>query len=225
MPARFSPEGEERVLYRAREGDFLAEASLFGTYYHCDAICTRSGRCVQLPAAALRWHAVAAPIHMSAVHFGAAIESLQSAFVQDTAKSVNKSILEDAQWEELSKKLDECITTLGAPLDKKAILSNKVRLLNNAPQSIIMNRFLEALGIQIGAAEKSAWQNRNKAAHGKSVNQDNAVQVIRETKALRILMNRILLAIGHGSDFYYDYYTLGRPTSPLGEPIPDDNKK
>jgi len=51
---RFSPEGGEIVLYRAREGDFLAEASLFGTHYHCDAICTRSGRCLQLPVTVLR---------------------------------------------------------------------------------------------------------------------------------------------------------------------------
>jgi len=51
---RFSPEGAEIVLYRAREGDFFAEASLFGTHYHCDAICTRSGRCLRLPAEALR---------------------------------------------------------------------------------------------------------------------------------------------------------------------------
>lgn len=51
---RFSPEGGEIVLHRAREGDFFAEASLFGTRYHCDAICTRSGRCLRLPADALR---------------------------------------------------------------------------------------------------------------------------------------------------------------------------
>ena len=51
---RFSPEGAEIVLHRAREGDFFAEASLFGTHYHCDAICTRPGRCLRLPAAALR---------------------------------------------------------------------------------------------------------------------------------------------------------------------------
>ena len=51
---RFSPEGAEIVLHRAREGDFFAEASLFGTQYHCDAICTRSGCCLRLPAEALR---------------------------------------------------------------------------------------------------------------------------------------------------------------------------
>ena len=51
---RFSPEGTEIVLQRAREGDFFAEASLFGTKYHCDAICARSGCCLRLPAEALR---------------------------------------------------------------------------------------------------------------------------------------------------------------------------
>jgi CRP-like cAMP-binding protein len=51
---RFSPEGGEIVLYRARDGDFFAEASLFGTHYHCDAICTRPGRCLRLPAEILR---------------------------------------------------------------------------------------------------------------------------------------------------------------------------
>ena len=50
---RFLPVGSEIVLYRAREGDFFAEASMFGTHYHCDAICTRPGRCLQLPVTVL----------------------------------------------------------------------------------------------------------------------------------------------------------------------------
>ncbi|MBI3479349.1 MAG: Crp/Fnr family transcriptional regulator [Nitrosomonadales bacterium] len=51
---RFSPDGAKIVLCRAGEGEFFAEASLFSTRYHCDAICTRSGRCLLLPSAALR---------------------------------------------------------------------------------------------------------------------------------------------------------------------------
>lgn len=51
---RFSPEGSEIILHRAREGDFFAEASIFGSQYHCDAICTRPGYCLRLPAEALR---------------------------------------------------------------------------------------------------------------------------------------------------------------------------
>ena len=51
---RFSPGDAKIALHRAREGGFFAEASLFGSRYHCDAICTRAGRCLQLPANALR---------------------------------------------------------------------------------------------------------------------------------------------------------------------------
>lgn len=51
---RFSPGGTEIVLSRAREGEFFAEASLFGSRYHCNAICARSGNCLRLPVDALR---------------------------------------------------------------------------------------------------------------------------------------------------------------------------
>ena len=61
---RFPPEGAEIVLHRAREGDFFAEASLFGSHYHCDAICTRPGRCLRLPAEALR-HCLANDPHFA----------------------------------------------------------------------------------------------------------------------------------------------------------------
>lgn len=51
---RFSQEGAEFVLYRARKGELFAEASLFATHYHCDAICTHPGHYLRLPAEALR---------------------------------------------------------------------------------------------------------------------------------------------------------------------------
>lgn len=51
---RFSPDGAEIVLSRAREGEFFAEASLFGAHYHCNAICTRAGNCLSLPVEVLR---------------------------------------------------------------------------------------------------------------------------------------------------------------------------
>ena len=52
--ARRTPDGTEVILQRAREGDFFAEPSLFGTHYHCDAICARPGRYLHLPSDALR---------------------------------------------------------------------------------------------------------------------------------------------------------------------------
>lgn len=171
------------------------------------------------------WHAIAAPVHMAAVHFGAAIESLQKAYVQHYGASIKTSILKDASWDDLSEKIMSCISTLDVPKEEKQILANKVNNLNFAPQSIVMNRFLDVLEIRIDAVEQSAWKNRNRAAHGGVIKPDVFVKIVRENKVLMILMNRILLAITRGSNYYYDYYTLGRPISSLADPIPNDSGK
>lgn len=169
------------------------------------------------------WHAVAAPIHMSAVHYGAAIESLQSACFKNSAAPINRLILDKGAWDKLAQEIGELekhILVLDASLKEKELLTNKLKKLNDAPQDVIMGRFLDALNIQIDEVEKSAWKNRNRAAHGGSVNDAGAIKVIRENEALRVLMNRILLAIVNGSNCYYDYFTLGRPIACLANPIP-----
>jgi CRP-like cAMP-binding protein len=51
---RHAPNGAAIVLYRARAGDYFAEASLFSRQYHCDAVCVQPGICLRLPAKALR---------------------------------------------------------------------------------------------------------------------------------------------------------------------------
>ena len=139
--------------------------------------------------------------------------------------SVKTSILDKAPWDDFSKKIAACISSLDVTSGQKELLLNKVQNLNSVPQGIVMERFLDALGIRIDVIEKSAWKNRNRAAHGDEILQDDFVKIIRENKALMILMNRILLAIAHGSDFYYDYYTLGHPTSSLADRIPNDGGK
>ncbi len=51
---RRTPDGSEIILQRAGEGDFFAEASIFTTRYHCDAICTRPGTYLHVPSETLR---------------------------------------------------------------------------------------------------------------------------------------------------------------------------
>lgn len=169
------------------------------------------------------WHAIAAPVHMAAIHFAAAIEALKKAYVQRHHTLIKTSILDNTDWKNFHKKLETCIESLDISNLHKKLLSNKVSNLNSKPQDIVMEHFLDALKIKIDVIEQSAWKNRNHAAHGGSVHEDNAIKIIRENKALMVLMNRILLAITAGNDLYYDYYTLGRPTSRLADPIPNDN--
>lgn len=168
------------------------------------------------------WHAMAAPLHMRAVHFGAAIESLQSKFLKKTPE-VHRLIVEDTEcWSKLHDQISARITEAALTDDAKTLLISKAKNLNYAPQSIVMERFFASLKLKIGKLEKSAWSNRNHAAHGGRTTDSNVTKMIRENKVLHIMMNRILLALGGGADHYYDYYTLGRPTRVIIQSIPDD---
>lgn len=171
------------------------------------------------------WHAIAAPVHMAAVHFGAAIESLQNTFMKYESGARN-TIVEDKQsWENLCKELTACIESSDLPNSEKNLLRNKVNNLNFAPQMLVIERFFEALGLELGNLERRVWANRNRAAHGGSAKEDIASQLIRENKVLQIMMNRILIALsGESTSYYYDYYTLGRQIRSLADSIPDEGR-
>ena len=171
------------------------------------------------------WHAVASPVHMAAAHFGAAIEALQNDYIDNHKTSFKTSILEKEVWDEIYKIIFNFISISNVPEENIQIFKNKLQNLNRAPQSILMSRFLEIIGIQIGEVEKLAWMNRNRGSHGGSVNSDNAIRVVRGNNALRILMNRTFLAITGGNHLYHDFYTIRKAGEPipirrLGAPIP-----
>ncbi|NGM86068.1 hypothetical protein G5B35_01975 [Parapusillimonas sp. SGNA-6] len=168
------------------------------------------------------WHAVAAPLHMRAAHFGAAIESLQSMYFKTTAKLHRYIVEDDDHWTNLHKQIAACINTAGLPDEARRLLLNKANGLNFAPQPILMERFAAALNLDIGKLEKSAWANRNRSAHGIRLGEANITTTIRENNVLQTLMNRLLLALGGGTDRYYDYYTLGRPKRHIRHSIPVD---
>ena len=168
------------------------------------------------------WHAIAAPVHMAAAHFGACIEGLQSRFFKHTDSGIHTKLVEDEGiWEELSQKISACIAVAELPNEVRKILTNKAIHLNSAPQKVVMERFLSALELKVGKLELDVWSNRNRAAHG-STSTENPGQLIRENKVLRVLMNRILTALSDAHVSYYDYYNYGRLTVPLADPIPDD---
>ena len=169
------------------------------------------------------WHALAAPVHMAAAHYGAAIEALQNVFFKASSSTTHNKIIEDKlAWKDLCEKVSACITDANLSEAAKKMLINKARNLNFAPQSVIMERFFAAMDLEIGTVESAVWKNRNRAAHGGGTDTDNGIHLIRGNKVLLIMVNRILLALGDGSDLYYDYYSLERPTIRLTEEIQDD---
>jgi hypothetical protein len=163
------------------------------------------------------WHAMCAPAHIAAAHFGAVIEQFQKAS-SDMIQASRKGMLDDDLWKSSRTKIRAEIDTADIPSNLLAIFKNKADTLNQAPQGMMLNRLFDKLGLTLGEVESNAWRHRNIAVHGHTIN--NPVEVILNSKVLRILFHRMLAGVTCCSDWYIDYYNLNFPTRPLGDPVP-----
>ena len=162
------------------------------------------------------WYAMCAPVHAAAVHFGSLIEQLQNN--SNTVIEVRKGLLETDTWKDLRCVIQQWIDTASIGLDVRRILKGKVSGLNQAPQGLVLKRLFEAMGLEISEAETQAWKHRNMAAHGGV--SDSPVEVIINSKILRLLFHRMLAGITYCSDRYIDYYNLEHPVRVVGEAVP-----
>lgn len=166
------------------------------------------------------WHAQCAPYHIAAVHFGAAIESLQKRYMDVCGKLSLGAIMSKACWRKLYKELKEVVESDGVASGERDLLIQQLGNLNRAPQKIVMERFLNALGISLGTVELDAWQHRNDAAHGNEISSDGEISLIRGNKVLKVMLDRMILKMTNASDHYVDYYSYGFPVRALTDPIP-----
>jgi len=165
------------------------------------------------------WHAVAATPHIAAVHFGAALESLQRAYLASTAGPRSSKIVDDETWDKIRTSLESFLDCLRLPSDAREALKNKIRNLNNRSQHSTGKDLVGELGLVLSAREKQAHDTRHESAHGKDDEVD--VEWVRDLKLLRIRFHRIFLAMTGANDEYYDYFTLDHPIRQIKEPVPD----
>lgn len=163
------------------------------------------------------WHAVCAPLHTGAISFGSLIEQLQNNS-HAIVPGGNGRLLDDQTWKALQHAILEWISTAVIPEEIKPVLKSKTSSLNQAPQNLILKRMLQALGLKTSEVELSAWRHRNIAAHGGF--SDNPIELILNSKLLRIFFHRMLAGITKCSDRYIDYYSLGHPVRSLAESVP-----
>jgi hypothetical protein len=168
------------------------------------------------------WHAICAPVHIAAVHFGTCIESLQTSFISNNGKLFRTSLIEKSDWKPFRTNIQEILKNMDIGEAEKKVLENKINSLNQTPQSILTERFLNTLNIKLSDLEKSAWKQRNNAAHGNETKEGGEIKLIREIKVLRVIFHRAFLKIVNGADYYVDYYTIGFPTKNLNESIESD---
>jgi len=166
------------------------------------------------------WHAAAATPHIAAVHYGAAVEALQAAYLEANKDAIKTSLLEKDVWRSLSAKLLSAVGETPVDESVRQVLKNKVGDFNKPPHSVITHRLLQVLNLQLGEREKSAWKRRNDAGHGNEQDPDGYIELIRDIKLLRIRFNRILLAITGASDSYNDDFTINHAVRMLGEAVP-----
>jgi hypothetical protein len=165
------------------------------------------------------WHAVMATPHIAGVHYGAAIESLERAYLDTKGGKIERSVVDAANWEPLKSALERQVKDAILGEDVTKILTNKIRNLNAMPQSMLTTNLMKSLGLALGAREEKALRIRNISAHGKDEEVD--VEWIRDLKILRVRFHRMVIAMTGASDQYYDYFTTGRPTRGLNEAIPE----
>lgn len=167
------------------------------------------------------WHAMCAPVHMAAVHFGGALEGLQNAYVHAHGAKFDKVLVADATWKPLKEKLLSAIAEAHLEATVCEILANKVKSnLNQSPSSAVREKMLSEIGVTLGSAETAAWKRRNLAAHGVVVDSESAVPTIRDTKLLRIILHRLILKITGARDCYVDDFTVGHAVRKVVDPVP-----
>jgi hypothetical protein len=167
------------------------------------------------------WHAMCAPAHIGAAHYGAIIEALRAAYVESNPELRQSRIITSrAVWGKVSRGLNTVLDD--ACLDEEALrmLRNKVSNLNNLPADRLMELVCQKLGVKLGEPEKVAWARRNRSVHGSRTGSDEYVQVVRDIKLLNIVLNRMLIAMTSASDSYIDYYSTYHPVRSIAEPVP-----
>jgi len=162
------------------------------------------------------WYAMSAPLHVAAIQLGSLIEQLQKNSNKITKTSAK--VLDDETWSSLNSTILCWLKAANIHSDIRPILEGKISSLNQAPQNLALKRLLDALRLKVSDTEMKAWKHRNRAAHGGSL--DNPIEIILNSKILRLLFHRLLAGVTGCSDRYIDYYNLGHPVRMLKDEVP-----
>lgn len=111
------------------------------------------------------WHAMCAPLHAAAIHFGSLIEQLQNNS-NSVIKTPRGKLLDDETWRSLSCAILHWLQAANVDPDIRPILKGKISSLNQTPQNLVLKRLLDTLGQKTSDVEMKAWRHRNMAAHG-----------------------------------------------------------
>lgn len=171
------------------------------------------------------WHAMCAPAHFAAAHYGALIESLRDAYIKSRPDLRGGKIVNDAViWAKISGAMRAALEGAGLEDDARRILNNKLSNLNSRPTSSLLDIVCKSVGIHLGDSELGAWKRRNSAAHGARIKAEDYLSIFRDNMLLNVILMRMLTAMTEASNNYIDYCSIGHPVRPLADPVPDQHQ-
>lgn len=171
------------------------------------------------------WHAVTAPVHIAAVHFGALIEAMQRRYIDaHLADFPAKIIGEPQKWAVFATEAEQLIAKLEIPDPAKAQMRLNIGLLNQVHRKTQTDELLRRIGLTLGNAETDAWKARHDAAHGNDTDDGDVRARIHSNRILKVMFHRMLLKIILGSDVYFDFTSLNYPLRPIDQPMPEDSR-
>jgi hypothetical protein len=167
------------------------------------------------------WYAESSPYFMKPAYYGSMIETIQKRQIKNTALSISHTILPVNDYKKIKKTLTKFLQKQKVDANLTRLLQYKIDNGNDASQRVIADRFYTVLGLPLGRFENTAWNKRNDAAHGNEIISGGEIDLIRQTKILRVVLARIILKLISGSEYYIDYYTYDHPVRNLDEAIPE----
>lgn len=163
------------------------------------------------------WHAVCAPVHSRAVHFGGLIEQLRRSMLISKEPSIDH-LIDEKIWSKIEETLFAQLRSTELETEVSKVLRGKISNLNRTPTNLALKRVLKASGLELGDAELGAWRHRNRAAHGGRT--EDSISTILSNKLLQVLFHRMLAAVTKCADLYVDIYNIDHPVRPISQPVP-----
>ncbi len=143
----------------------------------------------------LYWHAQCSALHTRCGEFGATIEALQKAYIDNNKIGWSNAVLNKEDFEVFKENTIEIINKLNITIENKEILKSKFGILNQLPQKKTLEKLFKHLNYSINEDELKAWEGRNTSAHGKKDENYSIEKTIKQINLLQDIFYKLIRLI------------------------------
>ena len=145
----------------------------------------------------LYWHAQCSALHTKCGEFGATIEALQKAYIDNNTSDWTNSIIEKKKFRKLREEIIKVIDELDVKEEEKKILKDKLGSLNKLSQKMTLEKLFKHLQYSINEDELKAWEARNTTAHVKKDENYSIEKTIKDVNLLQGIFFKLIRLIAN----------------------------